>query len=154
MKSSLTAVAFGSLALVGCGEFSGSGVTSEFDALRPPGSGLGAAVGAAGMFAPGVFVETIVDGAAFFVQRPRGDADANKLLAAGTPMKVIQSDISYVKVELDSGEVGFVPANMVAERGSAADSLGNLPPLIDPVPSAGDPAAAPAGGVPAPPPLE
>jgi hypothetical protein len=37
------------------------------------------------------------------------------MLARGTSMKVISVNDSYVKVELDSGEVGFVPSVMVED---------------------------------------
>jgi hypothetical protein len=116
--------------MVACssGVFSGGSISGDFDPLTAPGSGLGAAHSGAGAYAPGEFVEAAVDAASFFIQRPQGNADANKLLAAGTPMKVIQSDSSYVKVELDSGEVGFVPLMMVAKHGASSDALELAPP--------------------------
>lgn len=54
-----------------------------------------------------------MDNTAFFKVRPKGDADPDKLLKHNTSMKVITSSESYVKVELDSGEVGFVPTVML-----------------------------------------
>ena len=40
-------------------------------------------------FAAGQFVRAVMDNTAFFKERPKGDADADKLLARGTSMKVI-----------------------------------------------------------------
>lgn len=126
MQVRLAVVGLIPLVVSGCGEFSGASGNGGYDPLLPPGGALGAAASQGG-FAPGVFVETLSDGASFFFQRPQGSADANKLLAAGTPMKVIQSDTTYVKVELDSGEIGYVPLGMVAER---AVSNGQNDPLV------------------------
>ena len=61
-----------------------------------------------------------MDNTAFFKNRPKGDADADKLLVRGTSMKVISTADSYVKVELDSGEVGFVPSVMLEDPNAAA----------------------------------
>jgi hypothetical protein len=99
-----------------------------------------------GIYSPGEFVDASVDSASFFVQRPQGNADADKLLAAGTPMKVIQSDSSYVKVELDSGEVGFVPVMMVAKHGASAEAMDLGTPAEGSTPEAG---TAPLGETPA-----
>jgi len=130
--------------MVACssGGFSSGPISGDFDPLTAPGSGLGSASGGAGAYAPGEFVESAVDAASFFIQRPQGNADANKLLAAGTPMKVVQSDTSYVKVELDSGEVGFVPLMMVAKHGASSDEL-ELAPPVDTLPGPGTPAVMP-----------
>lgn len=155
MKLRITAAAVGACAMVACSNesFSGGAGSGSFDPLYPPGSGLGAVRSGAGIYAPGEFVETSVDAASFFVQRPQGNADANKLLAAGTPMKVIQSDSSYAKVELDSGEVGFVPMMMVAKHGTSADRLETAPfedvstPTVSETPLGESPA-------PMPPPIE
>lgn len=87
----------------------------DFDPLRPPGSdsNLSTAVGPA--FAAGQFVRASMDNTAFFKNRPKGDADADKLLVRGTSMKVISTSDSYAKVELDSGEVGYVPTVMLED---------------------------------------
>ena len=50
------------------------------------------------------------------------------VVARGTSMKVISTTDSYVKVELDSGEVGFVPAVML-ENPNAAATYGTGVPL-------------------------
>jgi hypothetical protein len=61
-----------------------------------------------------------MDNTAFFKTRPKGEADADKLLTRGTSMKVISTSDSYLKVELDSGEVGFVPSVMLEDPNVAA----------------------------------
>ena len=73
--------------------------------------------------------------ATFFRIVPSGNATADKMLAVATPMKVISTSGTYVKVELDSGDVGFVPEIMVAER-SAASVAPLVPPPVDGVPPA------------------
>ncbi len=69
-----------------------------------------------------------MDSTAFFTKRPRGDADADKLLARDTNMKVVSTDSSYVKVELDSGEVGFVPTVMVEDPSAAPATVDTVNP--------------------------
>lgn len=66
----------------------------------------------------------------FFKQIPKGNASANQVLAAGTPLKVISAQGTYVKVELESGDVGYVPEMMVAEQAVASDVP--IVPVIDP----------------------
>lgn len=131
--------------------------SGSFDPLAPAGGGVsttGATVSSS--FKPGSFVSAAIDNTAFFLKRPKGDAEADKLLARDTRMKVISSDSSYVKAELDSGEVGFVPAVMVSDPSVALPGLppsGNevqvYPPIdgVQPLP-AYDPANMPADGVP------
>ena len=71
-------------------------------------------------FTAGEFVRASMDNTAFFKNRPKGDGDADKLLKRGTSMKVISTSGSYVKVELDSGEVGFIPAIMLENPNAIA----------------------------------
>ncbi len=97
--------------------------SGDFDPLRPPGSG-NSNVSAGPSFRAGQFVRAAMDNTAFFKNRPKGDMDADKLLARGTSMKVISNSASYVKVELDSGEVGFVPTVMVEDPSAAASANG------------------------------
>ena len=85
------------------------------DPLRQPGSGQLPRTEAAPAFTAGQFVQAAIDNTAFFKNRPNGNADADKLLKRETSMKVISISGSYVKVELDSGEVGFVPSVMVED---------------------------------------
>lgn len=140
-------------ALVSCGSFknfnqplSGSG---DFDPLSSPGSTSG---GGSALVAPtspsynrGQWVETSMPNATFFRNIPRGGGSADRVLAAGTPMKVVSSKGTYVKVELDSGEVGYVPEIMVIDRkklGTPASGgdldFGPVPPPVEPgVPGSG-----------------
>ena len=106
------------LVLVSCetGELTTGG---DFDPLTAPGSGRSARVVQTGL-QPGSFVRTSIDNAAFFNKRPKGDADADRQLPANTEMKVISDDGSFVKVELNSGEVGYVPSVLVSDQSAAA----------------------------------
>jgi hypothetical protein len=109
-------------------------------------------------FKPGQFVRATIDNTAFFSKRPKGDGDADKLLARDTQMKVISSDSSYVKVELDSGEVGFVPTVMVNDPSSVAAAPGSnavqvYPPVgptggIEPLPTFDTSELPPPGAIP------
>lgn len=87
--------------------------SGDFDPLRPPGSDGNLSAAVAPAFSAGQFVRAAMDNTAFFKDRPKGDADADKLLLRGTSMKVIDASDSYAKVELDSGEVGYVPTVML-----------------------------------------
>lgn len=165
MKSHLLQLASISLLLASCenGTMVGGG---DFDPLTPPGSGNRPALAQSG-YRPGSFVRSVMDNTAFFDKRPKGDADADRLLPVNTEMKVISDDGSYVKVELNSGEVGFVPTVLVAlpetlsqpgetpppgtipiQPGvSALPDSPTLPPVIDPdaAPSPDDAIPAPTG---------
>lgn len=118
---SLTAV----LSLVAC-ESMNRPLTSSgsFDPLSAAGGG-GSSVNtvSATSFKPGQFVRAAIDTTAFFSKRPKGDADADKILPRDTQMKIIGTDSSYVKVELDSGEIGFVPSVMVYDPNAPAAGL-------------------------------
>jgi hypothetical protein len=110
--------------------------SGDFDPLRPPGSGSNLAAASAVAFSAGQFVHASMDKTAFFKNKPNGDADADKLLSRGTSMKVISTSGSFLKVELDSGEVGFVPTVMVEDPkalpGSSTTNPGEFqvyPPL-------------------------
>ncbi len=132
------------LALFSCE--SGQLVTQgDFDPLAAPGSGRTAVVARSG-YKPGAFVRTSMDNVAFFSSKPKGDATAEKTLAGNTEMKVIADDGNYVKVELNSGEVGYVPTIQVTDqRGDLASPAvspneiqlyppapGSVPPVVDP----------------------
>jgi len=125
------------VALVSCGALkkfeqplNGS---SGFDPLSAPGMGQNnsaVVVPTAPSYQPGQWLETSMPNATFFRVIPTGAATADKMLTVATPLKVISTSGTYVKVELDSGEVGFVPEIMVAER-SADSSVPVAPPPID-----------------------
>ena len=77
---------------------------------------------------PGEWVENAMPNATFFNKIPRGSATADKVLSLGSPLKVISTKGSYLKVELEGGSVGFVPAIMVAEPSTLDDTSPFLPP--------------------------
>ena len=87
-------------------------------------------------FTPGQFVKAIMDNAAFFSKRPSGAADADKLLKINTPMKVIADDGTYVKVELEGGEVGYVPSVMVFDPNAPMAGLPGAPGNVQSLPPA------------------
>ena len=91
--------------------------TSSFDPLRPPGSGTSSSPSSPAetgpSVTPGEFVSASIPNTPFYKNKPKNNQDADKLLKIGTAMKVISSDSSYVKVELDSGETGYVPSVML-----------------------------------------
>lgn len=96
--------------------------SSSFDPLTPPGSGMRLADNSYGPeLSPGQFVTANIPNTAFYKNKPKGTEDADKLLAQGTNMKIVSNDSSYVKVELDSGEVGWVPSVMVASANSSPE---------------------------------
>lgn len=105
---------------------------SDFDPLVAPGMNRsGLATAKANGMKKGTFVHTIMDNAAFFKQRPKGNADADRLLKSNTEMKVISDDQSYVKVELNSGEIGFVPTVQVSDE-TAAAPMPSVMPITSP----------------------
>lgn len=124
-----------------------------FDPLGKPGGNLSKKkidVQRGPSFSPGSFVETSIPDSAFFTSLPRGNATADKLLKKGESVKVISQEKSYVKVELDDGSVGFVPAMMLSQpissnarvvAGSGAPTPAPLviPELPDPIEDPGDP---------------
>ena len=101
--------------------------SGDFDPLRAPGSNSSATASSGPVFSAGQFVRASMDNTAFFKARPNGNADADKLLTRGTSMKVVSNSGSYLKVELDSGEIGFVPSVM-AEDPKAAQNAGTTAP--------------------------
>lgn len=90
----------------------------------------------------GGFARTMIDNTSFFRQIPLSGGQADLLLQRHATMRVIQLDPGYSKVELDSGEVGFVmtamlepiPANQPDEQ---PGDLGDGPAVLDPDPSTG-----------------
>lgn len=87
--------------------------TSGIDPLRPPAGNVDTTdYGTA--LKPGEFVTAAINNTAFYKAKPKEDQEADKLLSQGTPMKIISLSGSYTKVELDSGEVGFVPTVMLS----------------------------------------
>jgi hypothetical protein len=104
------------LSLAACDTMTAPVSSGGYDPLGPPGGKINNSSVATGpTFKAGQFVRAAMDNTALFKVRPKGDADADKLLKRGTSMKVISTSGSYVKVELDSGEIGFVPSVMVED---------------------------------------
>jgi len=103
----------------------------SFDPLRIPGTGIKSEPTDTGSeFSPGQFVAASIPNTAFFNKRPKGNEDADKLLAVGTNMKIISSEASYAKIELDSGEVGWVPSVMISAASAPIDGAYQVyPPL-------------------------
>jgi hypothetical protein len=123
------------LLLASCGAMSGVRRPigdGAFDPLTGPGissgnSSVDALSHLGGVsYQPGQWVETSMPNSAFFREIPKGNATADKILQAGAPLKYISSKGIYLKVELESGDVGFVPEIMVADR-SALPAVPVLP---------------------------
>lgn len=114
------------LGLAGCDTMNRPITSGGFDPLRQPGAGMNGATADSSAFRPGQFVRAVLDNTAFFNTRPKGDSDADKLLPRGTSMKVISASDSYVKVELDSGEVGWVPALMLEDPNAMTNPAGGF----------------------------
>lgn len=115
------------LALVSCESMTGPLSGGDFDPLAPPGSNRTVEVSMNSGFTPGQFVRAAMNDTAFFLKRPSGDADADKLLKLDTQVKVVSVDGAYAKVELDSGEVGFIPAVMLTDPNAPAAGLPGAP---------------------------
>lgn len=112
------------------------GEGGETNPLNAPGSNRLKQAGGPASFTPGQFVKAIMDNAAFFSKRPSGAADADKLLKINTPMKVVADDGTYVKVELEGGEVGYVPSVMVFDPNAPMAGLPGAPGNVQPLPPA------------------
>ena len=69
-------------------------------------------------YTPGQWLETTLPSTAFF-HSISANGQPSKTLPMGTVLKVISTEGTYVQVELESGDVGYVPAIMVAERPAA-----------------------------------
>lgn len=130
------------VALSACDTMNRPVSSGSFDPLVPPGANRGPEV-MESTFRPGQFVEASLDNTSFFRTKPKGDANADKLLAVRTPMKIVAVEGSYLKVELDTGEVGYVPSILVSDPnavpspneiqvypplpGTPGDATGNVP---------------------------
>lgn len=129
----LSLAAMAGLVLPSC-ETGGSFNSGYFDPLDAAGGGSSGPALASTGYKPGSFVRTAMDNAAFFKERPDGSADADKLMSKGTSMKVIANDGSYLKVELDSGEVGYIPSVMVEDPNAPVTPVDGYPPGAAPPP--------------------
>jgi hypothetical protein len=127
MKCTSAVSTLAALSLAACDTMTGPITRGGYDPLLPAGSNNTPVQSLSPAFSAGQFVRASMDNTAFFKTRPSGDADADKLLKRGTSMKVISSANSYVKVELDSGEIGFVPSVMLEDPNAAPPTLTTNP---------------------------
>jgi len=127
MKCILPVCAIASLSLAACNNGSSPITRGGYDPLLTAGSNNTPAPNAQITFTAGQFVRAAMDNTAFFKTRPNGTVDADKLLSRSTSMKVISNNDSYLKVELDSGEIGFVPTVMLEDPNVAPQALTTNP---------------------------
>lgn len=128
MKISPLTVIPVAIALAACDTMNTPVSSSSFNPLSPPGTNRQPASSNnyESELSPGQFVSANIPNTAFYKNKPKGSEDADKVISLGTQMKIIEMDSDYVKVELDSGEVGFVPAVMV----SAPDTTATPPDTL------------------------
>ena len=67
-------------------------------------------------YAPGEWVVTDVAQAAFYRRQPKPSDQPIMTLPRGTDVKVVSTAGTYVKVELESGQVGYVPAIRLTQK--------------------------------------
>lgn len=140
MKCNPAISALAVLSLAACDTMTGPITRGGYDPLLPAGSSNAPTQTVGPAFSAGQFVRASMDNTAFFKTRPSGDADADRLLKRGTSMKVISTANSYVKVELDSGEIGFVPSVMLEDPNAAPQTLTTNPgeyQVYPPLPGSG-----------------
>ena len=123
MKLAISIIGLAGLALVSCEDFSKPMPRSSFDPLAPPGSMQDTNVSYAPEFSPGQFVSAAVNNTAFYNEKPTDNEEADKLIDQGTQMKIVEVDPDHLKVELDSGAVGWVPKVMVMSGATANDMV-------------------------------
>jgi hypothetical protein len=145
----LTALFAGAvLGLTACDTMHSPMSSTEYDPLLPPGGGIKMSDSQPGLRA-GDHVRALMDSTTFFKQLPKGDADADKILARDTQMKIIRVADNYLQVELDNtGEVGYVPTIMVENTNAQPVDIPRSPgeyQVYPPLP-ARDPAAVPPEG--------
>lgn len=123
--------------MTSCNDFNGPIGGGSFNPLLSPGAQLVQPEDASAnySFKVGQYVTAASNATAFFDKKPQGNADADELLSAGTSMRVIKSDGSFVKVELDSGKVGYVAAALLVESGLTPPPSSPTLPTTDVAPS-------------------
>ncbi len=139
-------------------------MNSDFNPLGAPGVNQvdQGVLNPAASWKVGSYVTTAVNSTPFFSQRPGDNSTAELLLPAGTMMRVVKVDSSFLKVELDDQKVGYVAVAMIRPPASAMNNgmpapttLGNGLPGDLPPSSAGDvgalPKLDPSTGLPMPP---
>jgi hypothetical protein len=135
--------------LTQCGSFTGP-IEGDFDPLSAPGSGIKKETTMVNnySFQPMQYVTAASNSTAFFSQRPTGNAEAEELLSAGTSMRVVKTEGSFIKVELDNGKVGYVAAAMLTDGSASPATTGNAVQVYPPIGGDGS-LPMPAGGMPA-----
>ncbi|MGJ8724492.1 MAG: hypothetical protein ACSHYB_08040 [Roseibacillus sp.] len=134
MKSSRLLPLAATFSLASCAQIASTlqePITSDYNPLDGPSVSTSRSQGfqpTGPTYNPGEWVETAMPNSTFFYKIPRGSASADQVLSKGSPLKVISTKGSYLKVELEGGTVGYVPTIMVAEQSSAMDSTPFLPP--------------------------
>lgn len=128
------------VALSSCGEFGGSssqGFDPGMNPLDSPGNrNYDDAVEVGPKFTPGTWVVVTDSNAGFYDKLPRGNDQASYRLKTGTPLKVIGGQGSYVKIETEAGEIGFVPAIMVGTQPAATGEELPIVPIDPSAPTA------------------
>ncbi|GAA5484531.1 hypothetical protein [Haloferula sargassicola] len=121
MKASLLSLPAACLIVASCGSGGPMSMSSSssFDPLNAAGSVSQSTSMSSSTYKPGEFVHALMNNTALFKTRPTGNASADRLLSRGTQMKVISDDGSYAKVELDDGDIGFVPSIQVGNDSQA-----------------------------------
>ncbi|MES2980833.1 MAG: hypothetical protein V4727_00850 [Verrucomicrobiota bacterium] len=120
------------LAFTACDPTGATLDTSGIDPLRPPAGNVNTTdEGTA--FKPGEFVTAAINNTAFYKAKPKEDQEADKLLTQGTPMKIVALSGSFTKVELDSGEVGFVPTVMITSGEAELSPIEGAPDTPIPI---------------------
>jgi len=135
MKKLAAFASCAAFAVVSCEDMNGIGSTGSFDPLAVPGgpSAETEVIGGPQRLRPGEFVVAGMDNTAFYNQRPGPEAEADKLLKRGTSMRIISTSDGFHRVELDSGEVGFVPGVMVQPASGPPQPAGQPVDVIDSV---------------------
>jgi hypothetical protein len=123
------------VSLSSCGNFATSLNSQNFDPdlnpLDSPGSrNRNDLIDSDPQFAPGSWVEVTDPNAAIYRRVPRDNEQPDYSLRPGTPLKIIGGQGTYVKVETESGQIGYVPAIMVGTK-----PTGNDLPLVSPEPN-------------------
>ena len=130
--------------LSSCGGFRSTGnYDSSMNPLDSPGSERRGAAGEdSSGYAPGSYVEvTDVNGGLYF-RFPGADSQPDeKMLALGTPLKVLNERGSYLRVETASGQIGYVPTIMVSKSVSSQGVVVPEGTIVSATP--GDPADPP-----------
>lgn len=132
--------AIATMGLVACDTMNAPITSGGYDPLLPAGSSNTLSQPIVTAFSAGQFARASMDNTAFYKNRPSGSADADKLLQRGTSMKVISTSNSYVKVELDSGEIGYVPSVMLEDPNATPEVLTTSPgeyQVYPPLPGSG-----------------